>query len=178
VGLTVNVNLSCQQLAVSGLPQRLRQITKDVGVDPQDVHLEITEIAIMNDGKLASAVLAQLKALGFKVDMDDFGTVYSWLACLHQFPIDVLKIDRSFVANLGRGCYFAALVNAIAALARNLNSVVVAEGVEDEDQVTMLQSLDCRLAQGYYFARPMPTDQVGAYLAQSATDRGRSGAAA
>jgi diguanylate cyclase (GGDEF)-like protein/PAS domain S-box-containing protein len=160
---SLSVNLSRNQLASAGLPRRLVEIAAEAGVDPQSIHLEVTESAIMSDTKLAADVLRELKTVGFRVDMDDFGTGYSSLACLHQFPIDVLKIDRSFIANLDRGRDFAALVNAIAMLARNLGIEVVAEGVETPDQVTMLQSLECQLAQGYYFARPMPADQVLAY---------------
>jgi diguanylate cyclase (GGDEF)-like protein/PAS domain S-box-containing protein len=161
---TVSVNLSRQQLGVPDLPAELHAMAQAAGIDPALIHLEVTESAVMGDGKLALELLRQLKARGFKLDMDDFGTGYSSLACLHQFPIDVLKIDRSFIANLDRGRDFAALVNAIATLAGNLGITVVAEGVETEAQVAMLQALECQYAQGFYFARPMPADQAADYM--------------
>jgi len=162
---SISVNLSRNQLALPDLPKRLQSIAQEAGVDLAAIHLEVTESAIMSDTKLAADVLRQIKAIGFKVDMDDFGTGHSSLACLHQFPIDVLKIDRSFITNLNRGRDFAALVNAIAMLARNLGMSVVAEGIETADQVVMLQALECQLGQGYFFSQPMPADQVAEYLA-------------
>ena len=163
---SVNVNLSRNQLALPGLAQKLHRIAVREGHDPSAVHIEVTESAIMRDAKHAAAALHEIREAGFKVDMDDFGTGYSSLACLHQFPIDVLKIDKSFIANLNRGRDFAALVSAIALLARNLGIRVVAEGVEHPDQVSMLQALECHAAQGYYFARPMPADGVVEFVRQ------------
>jgi diguanylate cyclase (GGDEF)-like protein len=164
---SISVNLSRHQLALPDLPDQLRGMALDAGVDPASIHLEVTESAIMADTELAREVLTRLKAMGFKIDMDDFGTGYSSLACLHQFPIDILKIDRSFVTNLSRGRDFVALVNAITALAGNLNITVIAEGVETREQVVTLQSLDCQMAQGYYFAKPMPAGQADACLGKS-----------
>ena len=161
---SISVNLSRLQLSLTDLPTTLAQIADREGVDRSAIHLEITESAIMSNPEHATAVLGQIKGLGFKVYMDDFGTGYSSLASLHQFPIDVLKIDRSFIVNLSRGREFAALVNAICTLARNLNIKVVAEGVETDEHVILLQALDCQLAQGYHFSRPMPADDVVKYL--------------
>jgi diguanylate cyclase (GGDEF)-like protein/PAS domain S-box-containing protein len=175
---SLSINLSRHQLSVPDLPAQLHAAALEAGVDPSTIHLEVTESAIMGDTKLATGLLRQIKALGFKVDMDDFGTGYSSLACLHQFPIDVLKIDRSFIANLDRGRDFAALVNAIATLAGNLGITVVAEGVETEAQVTMLQALECQYAQGFYFARPMPAEEVVPYLQCRRTSTGASAARA
>lgn len=163
---SISINVSRKQLVLADLPQRLLDLTHEAGVDPSAIHLEVTESAIMTDPTLAHHVLDQLKRHGFKIDMDDFGTGYSSLASLHQFPLDVLKIDRSFIANLNRGRDFAALVNAISMLARNLNISVIAEGVETEDQMTMLQAMECQMAQGYYFALPMPAEELESYLAQ------------
>jgi len=114
----------------------------------------------MKDAGTAIKMLHAIKALGLKLDMDDFGTGYSSLACLHEFPLDVLKIDRSFVMNIDRGRDFTALVHAMVQLARNLNISVVAEGIETAEQALMLQSLECELGQGYLFSRPLPADQV------------------
>jgi diguanylate cyclase (GGDEF)-like protein/PAS domain S-box-containing protein len=163
---SISINLSRAQLSLHNLPQKLHDIAIQAGVDPSAIHLEVTESAIMADARQAAKVLHQIKDLGFTVYMDDFGTGYSSLSSLHQFPIDVLKIDRSFIANLSRGSEFAALVTAIVMLARNLHITVIAEGVETGEQVCVLQSLDCQSAQGYFFARPMAAEQVPAYLAK------------
>jgi EAL domain-containing protein (putative c-di-GMP-specific phosphodiesterase class I) len=142
----------------------LESIARDAGVAPATVHFEITENAIMADAKQAAHALAQIRQAGFKVDMDDFGTGYSSLSNLQQLPIDVLKIDRSFIANLGRGYAFTAMVSAIITLAHNLNIQVVAEGVETREQLAMLQSLGCPSAQGYLFTHPMPAAQVAGFI--------------
>ncbi|MGE5608676.1 MAG: EAL domain-containing protein, partial [Bacillota bacterium] len=156
---SISINLSRNQIILPNLVERLKSIVAEAGVDPTAIHLEITESAVMRDMESASAILREIKQIGFKIDMDDFGTGYSSLACLHQFPIDMLKIDRSFVANLTRGRDFAALVNAISMLARNLGIAVIAEGVETADQVSLLQSLECQFVQGYFFGRPMTAEE-------------------
>jgi diguanylate cyclase (GGDEF)-like protein/PAS domain S-box-containing protein len=161
---SISVNLSRNQLAIQALPERLQAMASEAGVDPTAVHLEVTESAIMRDADSAIDVLRRIKAIGFNVDMDDFGTGYSSLACLHQFPISVLKIDRAFIANLERGRDFAALVHAIVMLTRNLGIHLVAEGVETSEQVKMLQAMDVEMAQGYFFASPMPAEEAAAYL--------------
>jgi EAL domain-containing protein (putative c-di-GMP-specific phosphodiesterase class I) len=117
----------------------------------------------MRDVSAAIRTLDAIKAIGVKLAMDDFGTGYSSLACLHQFPIDVLKIDRSFIANIERGRDYAALVQAVTQLARNLNIKVVAEGVETPDQALILQSLECELGQGDLFGKPLAAEQVPEY---------------
>jgi diguanylate cyclase (GGDEF)-like protein len=157
---SISVNLSRRQLALPDLPQTIRRIVAQAGMTPGCLHLEVTESAVMNDATGGAAMLHAIKDIGVKVDMDDFGTGYSSLACLHQFPIDVLKIDRSFIANIDRGRDFAALVHAVAQLARNLNISVVAEGIETSDQLLTLQSLDCEFGQGYLFSKPLMVDEV------------------
>ena len=145
------------------LPQTIRSILEETGIPPGRLHLEITESAVMKDAATAIKMLHAIKALGVKLDMDDFGTGYSSLACLHDFPIDVLKIDRSFVMNIDRGRDFAALVHAVAQLARDLNIRVVAEGVETAEQALMLQSLECEFGQGYLFSKPLMAAQVAEF---------------
>jgi diguanylate cyclase (GGDEF)-like protein/PAS domain S-box-containing protein len=156
----ISVNLSRKQLLLPNLPQVIAQALREADMPPQALHLEITESAVMNNLASASQMLQAVKDLGVKLEMDDFGTGYSSLACLHQFPIDVLKIDRSFVANIDRGRDFAALVHAVAQLARNLNIAVVAEGIETVEQAMVLQSLDCEFGQGYLFSKPLTAQQV------------------
>jgi EAL domain-containing protein (putative c-di-GMP-specific phosphodiesterase class I) len=165
---SISINLSRNQLAIAGLPEQLHAIARETGVEPSCIHLEVTESAIMADSQQAAKVLASLRNIGFKIDMDDFGTGYSSLSCLHQFPIDVLKIDRSFIVNLNRGDDFAAMINAIVMLTRNLGISILAEGVETQDHISLLQGLGCQLAQGYFFSRPMPAEDVAEYLARDA----------
>jgi diguanylate cyclase (GGDEF)-like protein len=162
---SISVNLSRAQLCVPALAQQMADICREEGVDPAAVHLEITESAIMGQSEHAAPALRRIKAVGFKLDMDDFGTGYSSLASLQQLPIDVLKIDRSFIANLSRGQTYCAMVSAIVTLANNLKIAVVAEGVETKDQLGMLQSLGCPRAQGFLIARPMPADELAAFVA-------------
>ena len=162
----ISINLSRAQLAIHNLSQTLRAIARESGVDPLLINLEVTESAIMADPPKAVLILNQIKELGFGIHMDDFGTGYSSLSSLHQFPIDVLKIDKSFVANLPRGSEFVAMVAAIITLARSFDIAVIAEGVESIEQLHLLQSLNCPSAQGYYFGRPMPAAQVPDFLLQ------------
>jgi EAL domain-containing protein (putative c-di-GMP-specific phosphodiesterase class I) len=133
-------------------------------MQPADLRLEITETALLDAPRLAASVLAELREFGVKIYLDDFGTGYSSLSHLHKLPVDALKIDRSFV----QGLFVAdgpAIVESILALARTLRTTVVAEGVEDERQATELERLGCRLAQGYYFSRPIPPHEIEELLA-------------
>jgi diguanylate cyclase (GGDEF)-like protein/PAS domain S-box-containing protein len=156
----ISVNLSRAQLMLPDLPAIVRGIITDAGIEPGCLHLEITESAVMRDPQHAVQVLQELKQIGVKLDLDDFGTGYSSLASLHMFPLDVLKIDRSFVANVNRGRHFAALVQAVTQLAQNLGMTVVAEGVETEEQLHTLQSLDCHFAQGFLFSKPLGIERA------------------
>jgi EAL domain-containing protein (putative c-di-GMP-specific phosphodiesterase class I) len=114
----------------------------------------------MKDREASQRTLRAIEAIGVKLEMDDFGTGYSSLACLRDFPMDALKIDRSFVANLDRGRDFMAMLQTITQLARNLNIRVVAEGIETVEQALTLQSLECDLGQGYLFSKPVMANQV------------------
>lgn len=139
------------------------------GVAPDCLHLEITESEIMHDPDQAAAVLGELRRRGVKIDVDDFGTGYSSLSSLHELPIDLLKIDQSFIANMSKDHCFAALVYAVTTLAQNLGLATVAEGIETSDQVAMLQSMDCEFGQGHFFAKPMNPAEAQAYLSSHAT---------
>jgi CheY-like chemotaxis protein len=140
------------------------EILHRTGVRPSDVCLEITETILIEDAGLADGVLAALRALGVRIALDDFGTGYSSLNHLHQFPVDVLKIDRSFIANLGSAAEATAIATTIFHLARALDLEVVAEGVETSEQLDLLRLLGCRLAQGYIWSRPLPADQLDSWL--------------
>jgi diguanylate cyclase (GGDEF)-like protein len=154
--LCMNVNISRKQLMDPTLIATVQQLIQHTGIPPQRLRLEITESTIMERADTTLAVLRQLRELGVRLHMDDFGTGYSSLSCLHQFPLDGLKIDRSFVVNLVNGrSEYAAVVHAIVTLAHNLHMKVVAEGVETIEQVAQLQTLECDHAQGFHFAKPL-----------------------
>ncbi|MEM9882300.1 MAG: EAL domain-containing protein [Planctomycetota bacterium] len=163
-GLTVNVNLSRRQLVQPDLIETVRRVVGDAGIDPSRVTFEITESVIMDARVSVTDVLHRLRDLGHPLAMDDFGTGHSSLSCLHEFPIDVLKIDRSFVQSLDRHLEFAAVIQAIVTLAHTLRMSVVAEGIETVEQLAVLQALDCDRLQGYLFARPLPADEAAAFI--------------
>ena len=155
--LGLSVNLSARQLQDAHLVADVADVLRDTGLAPQRLTLEITESVLVADPDAAAAVLGQLKALGVSVALDDFGTGYSSLSYLNRFPVDTLKIDKSFIDALALGgTNEAALLQAIVGLGRTLELNVVAEGIEDADQLAVLQALGCGLGQGYLFARPMP----------------------
>ncbi len=162
--LYVNVNVSKRQLTQPDVVPNLSRIFDEVGVGPADVKLEITESVIMDDRHEITPVLESIRALGVQLAMDDFGTGHSSLSCLHRFPINVLKIDREFILNMGDQIEFTAVIQAIVTLAHTLGISVVAEGIETADQVAQLQALECDHAQGYHFAKPMSIDHATDYL--------------
>ena len=162
----ISANLSRNQLAMPDLPETILQVLQETGMAPECLHLEVTESAVGKNAAAAIQMLRAIKAIGVKLDIDDFGTGYSSLACLYEFPIDVLKIDRSFVANMERGRDFAALVTAVTQLASALKISVVAEGIETMEQAIILKSLDCEFGQGYLFSRPLMADEVATYKVQ------------
>jgi EAL domain-containing protein (putative c-di-GMP-specific phosphodiesterase class I) len=135
-------------------------------VSPSTVKLEITESTIMEDHYDVAEILRAIKSKGIRLAMDDFGTGHSSLSCLHQFPIDVLKIDRSFVSNMEGSRQFAAVLDAIITLAQHLDMDVVAEGIENRVQLAQLQAMDCGYAQGYFFAQPLPAEQAATFLSR------------
>ena len=158
--LTISVNLSAQQLNEPDLISHISQIIEETGISASSLVLEITESVVIRDAESAKKILSQIRALGVRLHMDDFGTGYSSLSCLHEFPLDGLKIDRRFIQNIDERRDYAAVVHAIVSLARNLGMKLIAEGVETASQVSMLQALECDLAQGYHF--DVPREAAGA----------------
>jgi EAL domain-containing protein (putative c-di-GMP-specific phosphodiesterase class I) len=156
----VSVNLARQHLLVPDLVCRLLNTTKAAGLVPSDIHIELTEGAVMHDLVAARTTLTELRAAGFSLAIDDFGTGYSSLACLHEFPFDLLKIDQSFIRDLGISARQTAIVRTITSMADILGFRVVAEGIETADQLAMLRRFGCDCGQGYYFARPVPADTL------------------
>jgi predicted signal transduction protein with EAL and GGDEF domain len=158
--LPVSVNVSARQLAQAELPQIIEEVLTETGLDAGDLAIEITETALIDESSVPAASLRALRSLGVKILLDDFGTGYSSLSHLQRFPIDALKIDRSFVMHLGTGNDDSAIVHAIAAMAGALGIEVVAEGIENHEQATEAHALGCGWAQGYYFARPAPAAAI------------------
>lgn len=161
--ITVSVNLSMRQFAQADLVSRVQAILEETALSPQYLELEITE-SMTSDVDHAIVTLTELKKLGVKISIDDFGTGYSSLLYLKKFPIDKLKIDRSFVFELTVGSSDAAIVTTITMMARQLGLRVTAEGVENSAQLQFLQELQCDEAQGYYFAKPLPTEELQRWL--------------
>ena len=152
---TINVNLSGRQLQREDVVPRVQEALEKTGLPPYLLKLEITESVMMVDVENTVSRLHALKALGIKLAMDDFGTGYSSMASLNLFPLDTVKIDRSFIQRLGGHEQSASIVASIISLARALNMDVTGEGVETEEHISYLQSMGCQIGQGYYFAKPM-----------------------
>jgi EAL domain-containing protein (putative c-di-GMP-specific phosphodiesterase class I) len=158
--LRVCVNLSARQFAREGLADHVEALLRHFGVSSRQLGLEMTESSLIPDVSTALEVLGSLRRLGVSLLMDDFGTGYSSLSYLHAFPIDVLKIDRSFVGRMTEGDQPFQIVRTIIELARVLGMDVVAEGIETREQYLLLRELGCRLGQGFLFARPMSAEAV------------------
>jgi EAL domain-containing protein (putative c-di-GMP-specific phosphodiesterase class I) len=158
--LRISVNLSPRQLSDPGLVDSVQAVLRVTGLAPERLSLEITESAFSDDPARALDVLQRLKEIGVCLELDDFGTGYSSLTYVRMFPIDALKIDRSFVRGLCESTEDAAIVAAVISMGQALGVNVVAEGVESQDQASVLQSLGCTLAQGYLFSRPVPASEL------------------
>ncbi len=157
----ISVNLSARQLSERNAVTRIREILEEAGVPGRLLHLEVTESAILEDTSAAAKSLARLRELGIRIALDDFGTGHSSLSLLHNLPVDVLKIDRSFVSRLKRG---PETVRAIVALARSLDLEVVAEGVETRTQRSSLAAMGCGYAQGFLFGPPLDAEEATALI--------------
>jgi EAL domain-containing protein (putative c-di-GMP-specific phosphodiesterase class I) len=151
----IGVNISPVQFRQGDLPQLVADVLEDTGLRPDRLEIEITETVLIRDRKRASALLSEIKALGVTIAMDDFGTGFSSLSHLRDFPFDKIKIDKSFIDQLHRPDT-AAIVEAIIALGRKLGVAVVAEGVETAKTGEFLRRHGCYLIQGYLIAKPMP----------------------
>jgi diguanylate cyclase (GGDEF)-like protein len=176
--LTVSVNVSPRQFAQPDLVAQVRSIIAETGFDPRCLRLEITESVTIDDAEHVASVLTELKELGVRVSIDDFGTGYSSLSYLHSLPLDVLKIDQSFVAAMDKSSESRQIVRTIMSLASNLGMDVVAEGAEAAGQVAQLQSMGCEFGQGYYFSRPVDLAGASAVLTRPgwlAEAEGRTG---
>jgi EAL domain-containing protein (putative c-di-GMP-specific phosphodiesterase class I) len=163
-GLRIAVNVAPQDLVGGTLPERVEAALRRHAVDADRLVLEITETGLVTDLEAGRVATAALRGLGVRLALDDFGVGYSSLAHLHTIPLQTLKIDRQFLAGLGREAGQERFLRALLALGRDLGLTVVAEGVERPEQLALLRALGCETAQGYLLARPLPAAQVAAVL--------------
>ena len=166
--LTMSVNLSPKQFLQPNLAEDIGNLLRELNLPPQALKLELTESTVMGDPSAAIEMLQQIKSLGISLAIDDFGTGYSSLSYLHRFPLDTLKIDRSFISNIGNG-QDTEIARTILPMALNLHLDVVAEGVETIEQLVLLKKLQCKYGQGYYFSKPLSAEEAGSLLAEQPT---------
>ena len=163
--LTISVNLSAKQFLQPNLVEDIRKLLVELALPPEALKLEITESTVMADPSAAVEMLQQIKSLGIRLAIDDFGTGYSSLSYLHRFPLDTLKIDRSFISVMEDDGEGMEIARSIVPMANNLRLDVVAEGVETIQQVALLKKLECKYGQGFYFSRPLSAEGIAALLA-------------
>jgi diguanylate cyclase (GGDEF)-like protein len=175
--LDLSVNVSALQLDDPDFPGTIAEVLAASDLDPSSLILEITETVLMRDPELVSTRLAGLKALGIRIAVDDFGTGYSSLAYLQQFPVDELKIDRSFVAKIATSSESRALIRTLVQLGKTLNLGTLAEGIEDRLQLEELRQEDCELGQGFLFARPLDPEAMLSFLERRSRSRRPAAAA-
>jgi EAL domain-containing protein (putative c-di-GMP-specific phosphodiesterase class I) len=166
-GLKISVNVSAVQFQQNELVQLVAAALAQTALPPACLDLEITESVLMQDADATIATLRDLKAMGVSISVDDFGTGYSSLAYLKRFPIDTLKIDKSFMHDVASDGHNAAIVRTVIALAKSLKLESIAEGVETLEQVEFLRAEGCDRLQGYYFARPLPAPALADLLRAS-----------
>jgi EAL domain-containing protein (putative c-di-GMP-specific phosphodiesterase class I) len=154
------VNLSPWQLKNPDLVEKVRDVLATSGIEPALLTLEITETALVEESHATLARLRELKALGVRLSIDDFGTGYSSLSYLRQIPMDGVKIAKPFVDHIADGADDSALARAIITIGETLELEVIAEGIEREEQMRVLQKLGCKLGQGFYSSRPLPAEQL------------------
>jgi EAL domain-containing protein (putative c-di-GMP-specific phosphodiesterase class I) len=162
----VAVNLSARQFRKTDLAKTVHRVLRESGIAPRLLELELTESMIMRDPLAAAAIMQQLKALGVRLALDDFGTGYSSLNYLRRFPVDCLKIDRSFISDAASDPSAAAVATSIVAIAHSLGLHAIAEGVETGEQLDFLRDCGCDSLQGYYFSRPVPAEAFAALLTE------------
>ncbi|MGH9765043.1 MAG: putative bifunctional diguanylate cyclase/phosphodiesterase, partial [Blastocatellia bacterium] len=162
--LYVAVNISSKQFGQVDIPDQVTQTLRSTGLDARSLTLEITESVVMDNIEVATRILERLRSIGVELSIDDFGTGYSSLSYLHRLPINVLKIDRSFVNRLGKSKADKEIVRTIVLMAQTLGKGVVAEGVETEEQLAELRELKCGCGQGFLFSRPVGAEAAGQFV--------------
>jgi diguanylate cyclase (GGDEF)-like protein len=162
--LYVSCNLYCNHFFNVSLPQDIEHIIDITGVEPHQIRVELTERALLENSNIVLDNMRALKKLGVKILLDDFGTGYSSLSYLHRFPIDVLKIDRSFIHNVHERGNHQAIIKTIIDLAANLNMATIGEGIENEADAQLLKAMGCIYGQGYYYYKPLPGEEIERFL--------------
>ncbi|MCP4988712.1 MAG: EAL domain-containing protein [Colwellia sp.] len=165
----ISCNLFSKQFFSTSLPLDIERILKKIGLAPHNLRVELTERALLENAEIVLTNMQALKKMGVKILLDDFGTGYSSLGYLHRFPIDVLKIDRSFISNVHEHNNHRAIIRTIVDLATNLQMATVGEGIENLADAELLLQMDCAYGQGYYFAKPMSALQTADYIAKQLT---------
>ncbi len=165
--LSIAVNLSGKHFGHPDLVEQIKTVISETGIDPASLKLELTESAVMDNAETAILMLKQIKETGVRISIDDFGTGYSSLSYLHRFPIDLLKVDRSFVSAMEENSENGEIVRTVIALAKALNLKVVAEGIESIHQFHQLRILGCEYGQGYLFSKPLPLADIERLLADN-----------
>ncbi len=165
--LSMSINLSVKQLACKDIISQINDILRKTQVNPSSLNIEVTESLFIEDAYAAMSTLLEMKDIGIGLSLDDFGTGYSSLSYLYQMPLDILKIDRSFVDKMLNNSESASIVQTIVMLARNLKLNIVAEGIETTGQLGYLKDLGCQYGQGYHFSRPLSADDTEKYIEKS-----------
>jgi EAL domain-containing protein (putative c-di-GMP-specific phosphodiesterase class I) len=176
--LHMAVNLSARQVSRPEIVEEVREVLLETGLEPGSLILEITESVMMQDLELSIERLGELKGLGVRLAVDDFGTGYSSLNYIRRFPVDILKVDKSFVDGVNGEGEDPALTEAVIKLAGILHLTPVAEGIERADQLQRLVDLQCALGQGYLFSKPLPVEELGSLLRERREMQGEAEALA
>jgi predicted signal transduction protein with EAL and GGDEF domain len=171
VAIEIGVNLSARQFERAELAEEIEEVLRLTGINPSQLCLEVTETLAMADIELTTMILCKLHTLGVRVAIDDFGTGHSSLGYLARFPIDVVKIDQSFVRDVEHDRVKSAIVSAVVTMSKAIGSTTVVEGIESLAQLEYVRKLGCEVAQGFYFARPMTAAAFGELLTSQATTR-------
>jgi EAL domain-containing protein (putative c-di-GMP-specific phosphodiesterase class I) len=171
--LTISVNVSAKQFSKPNLASEVLSVLQQTHLDPSSLNLELTETMAMSDAEKTRNVLSELKSVGVRLSIDDFGTGYSSLNYLRRFPVDILKIDRTFISNLDIDDN-RKIVATMVMLAHNLGLRVVAEGTETEDQLRQVKELNCEFAQGYFFSEPLDAEKAEQLLVAGMNARAAS----
>jgi EAL domain-containing protein (putative c-di-GMP-specific phosphodiesterase class I) len=167
----IAVNISVRQIQEDDFVDYVERVLNETGLDPWYLELEITE-SIMQNIERSSITLSQLKSLGVKISIDDFGTGYSSLSYLRHLPIDSIKIDKSFVDDIVSHSNQGAMVKTIIDMGHNLDFTIIAEGIEQEEQVEFLKRNTCMIGQGYYYSRPLPGEHIEELFIKGVSPRG------
>jgi EAL domain-containing protein (putative c-di-GMP-specific phosphodiesterase class I) len=158
--LYLNINISGKQFIHPNFIPHLNKVINDTGLKPKNICLEITETVLIENRSLANDIFKSLHKMGFEIQIDDFGTGYSSMGYLQDFPVDTIKIDRTFIRSMGMEEKGSQIVQAIITMAHQMGMNVIAEGIETGEQLHFLQSMSCKFGQGFYLSHPLPSTEI------------------